>query len=128
MADMAAPRTACVLVVEDEYFLASDLSALLAEEGFSVIGPHGSLFGAVKAITEQRPDIALLDLNLQGEMSFPLMDELMARSVPIVIVSGYDGQALPERYEGCTRVAKPYARADILGAIGKALVGTGAPS
>ncbi|KEQ53452.1 response regulator [Sphingobium chlorophenolicum] len=123
MANRATSGTCSVLVVEDEYFLASDLSALLAEEGFTVIGPHGSLFGALKAIGGKAPDIALLDVNLHGEMCYPLMDELIARSVPIVIATGYDGQALPDRFDACVRVAKPYRRDEMLGAIDTALAG-----
>ncbi|HUD93356.1 response regulator [Sphingobium sp.] len=112
-----------VLVVEDEYFLASDLSALLEEEGFSVIGPLGNMVGAFKAIADELPDVALLDINLHGEMCYPLMDELIARSVPIVVITGYDGHALPQRFESCVRVAKPYGRADILSAIDAAVAG-----
>ncbi|MCB4859500.1 response regulator [Sphingobium sp. PNB] len=124
MMEGVTPGAVRVLVVEDEYFLASDLGALLAEEGFSVMGPHGSLFGALKAIAEHLPDIVMLDVNLQGEMSYPLIDELVARSVPVIIVTGYDEQSLPSAYESCRRVIKPYSRTDILGAIGMVLAGT----
>lgn len=123
MVDRAAPGTISVLVVEDEYFLANDLSDLLGEEGFAIVGPHGSLFGALKAIAAETPAIGMLDVNLQGEMCYPLIDELLARSVPVVIVTGYDGQALPQRFEACVRVVKPYCRADILSAIHLALAG-----
>ncbi|BAI95964.1 hypothetical protein Sj15T_02980 [Sphingobium sp. TA15] len=121
----AAPGTVRVLVVEEDYFLSSDLGALLVEEGFSVMGPHGSLFGALKAIAAQLPDIALFDVNLRGEMSYPLIDELTARSVPVIIVTGCDEQSLPTNCQRCRRVAKPYCRGDILEAIDAVLAGTG---
>src|SRR3546814_12763948 len=86
--------------------------------------PYTTLF---RSIAAQLPDIALFDVNLRGEMSYPLIDELTARSVPVIIVTGCDEQSLPTNCRGCRRVAKPSSPADILKAIDAVPAGHGQP-
>jgi CheY-like chemotaxis protein len=59
-------------------------------------------------IDQQRPDAALLDLNLQGETALPIAAALKARDVPFVILSGYDRSQVdaPELHDA-PRLSKP---------------------
>ena len=97
-----------LLVVEDEYMIADDLSRALQERGASVIGPAGSVEDALELLqTEPRIDGAVLDINLRGECAYPIADALRARGVPFVFATGYDAWAIPEIYAGVPRLEKP---------------------
>lgn len=109
-----------VLVVEDEFFLAEDLARGLTERGAQVVGPSGDVEDALDLIEEtERLDAAVLDLNLRGEMAFPVADALLERGVRFVFTTGYDPAGIPPRYRGVVRCEKP---ADA-GRIARALFG-----
>jgi len=98
-----------VLVVEDDFFLADDLTAALRNLGAAVIGPASSFQdGLLLMIAGGRIDVALLDINLRGEMAYPLADILLDRGVEVVLATGYDRSAVPERFAGVRRVEKPF--------------------
>jgi PAS domain S-box-containing protein len=105
-APIAAPGRR-VLVVEDEALVAAMLREQLSALGYSVLGPAASVGAALRLIQEQQPDIAVLDLNLGGELAYPVADLLAARSVPFVFVTGYDGTTVEQRYAGVPALAKP---------------------
>jgi two-component system, response regulator PdtaR len=83
-----------VLVVEDEFLIAMDLALLLQEHAWRVLGPAGTVAEALRLLADERPDVALLDLNLRGELVTPVAEELRARGVPFVLASAYDGHKL----------------------------------
>lgn len=97
-----------LLVVEDEYLLALDMAASLRELGATVLGPAGDIDDALDLIDQTAVlDGAILDLNLRGEMSFPVADALMQRGIPLVFATGYDKADIPARYAHITRCEKP---------------------
>lgn len=49
----------------------------------------------------------MLDINLQGELVFPVADGLVARGVPFVFATGYDAAVIPQRFSRMTRCEKP---------------------
>jgi DNA-binding response OmpR family regulator len=97
-----------VLVVEDEYFIAQELSLALEEMGTKVIGPVGKLDEAMRMVAEHRLSGAILDVNLRGEMVFALADELTSQNVPFVFATGYDAQVIPARFQDVPRWEKPF--------------------
>jgi CheY-like chemotaxis protein len=99
----------CLLVVEDEYMIAIDLVSFLEDLGADVIGPAGSVNEGLELVEQhgRRLDIALLDVNLRGELVFPVADALAAHGVPIVFTTGYDAMVLPEPYGRACRCDKP---------------------
>jgi DNA-binding response OmpR family regulator len=97
-----------VLVVEDEYLLADDLREALAEAGAEVLGPVGSVEDAIALIAgEPSIDAAVLDINLRGDMIFPVADALRERAVPFAFATGYDREAIPERFADAPCIEKP---------------------
>ena len=97
-----------VLVVEDDYIMAEDLKAELEGIGAEVIGPVADLAGALDLLASgPLPDAAVLDINLGGEMVFPLADTLRDRGVPFVFATGYDEWSIPEAYAHLPRLEKP---------------------
>ncbi len=113
--DLAGRR---LLVVEDDFFLATDGAKDLAARGVQVVGPAGDIDDALDLIDEtEHLDGAVLDLNLRGEMAYPVADALIARGVPFVFATGYDQAAIPSRYAGVKRCEKPVGAAQITRAL-----------
>jgi DNA-binding response OmpR family regulator len=76
-----------VLIVEDERAIAENLSFEIAAEGGKVVGPLATVNAALDVIANTVLDGAVLDLNLTGEMAFPVADAL---SGPSHSVRNYD--------------------------------------
>jgi CheY-like chemotaxis protein len=107
MTTVAAGRR--VLVVEDEYAIAYDIALGLAELGVIPLGPVPTLKQAMALLkSADRIDGAVLDVNLHGEMVFPLAEALEARGVPFIFTTGYDERVIPPRYARVELCQKPY--------------------
>jgi ActR/RegA family two-component response regulator len=115
---MAEPRADALrgrrlLVVEDEYLIAAALERALEDRGAEVVGPAGSVEGALRLVEAEgdRLDGAVLDINLRDERVYPVADALAARGVPFVFLTGYDAQVIPDTYAGVPRSEKPVSTA-----------------
>jgi two-component system, response regulator PdtaR len=104
----AAVEKLCILVAEDEFLLAIQLEEELRDAGHDVIGPYTSVAKVMQAVQDETFDIAVLDVNLNGELIYPLADDLQARGIPFVLLSGYGAANLPERFRESPRVVKPH--------------------
>ena len=96
-----------VLVAEDEYSIAMCVAEYLEMQGVHVVGPAGNLAALDELVDSAKLDAALLDINLGGELVYPLADRLAAAGVPFVLTSGYDDN-IPSRFSGTPRCGKPY--------------------
>lgn len=97
-----------ILLVEDEYFIVQDMARAFAAAGANVVGPSASVAEALRLVAVTPAlDGAVLDINLQGEMVFPLADTLINRGVPFVFASGYDHDVIPVRFASIPRYEKP---------------------
>jgi CheY-like chemotaxis protein len=97
-----------VLVAEDDYLLASDLRDELEGQDARVLGPVPTAAEAFLRLGEgPRPDAAILNVNLGGEMAYPLADALRAQGIPFVFATGYDAWSIPDAYAEVTRFEKP---------------------
>lgn len=96
-----------ILLVEDEFLLALQLEELLHSRGASVLGPFRKLDDAMAAAQRDEFDFAILDVNLNGTMVYPLADDLLARDIPFLFLSGYSVANLPARLRAVTRLNKP---------------------
>ena len=85
-----------LLIVEDEPLIAIELQDLLEQRGAAVLGPTPSVQTALAAIESDRPDAALLDVNLRGVRSTPVASVLLAASIPFLLVTGYSRSQLPD--------------------------------
>ena len=109
-----APR---VFIVEDESMLVMLLEDLLPTLGYTVVGSAASVDQALAALDQAEADLAVIDVNLAGEPSFPVADALRARGVPFLFTTGYGQQGLPARFADAAVLAKPFRRQDIQDAL-----------
>ena len=116
-----------ILVVEDEYFIASDLRRALAAEEALVIGPVSILAAGLDLAEREGIAAALLDVNLEGDSSLAIADRIAARGVPFVFVTGYDDWALPDAYRHVPRISKPFAVPTVLAALDQLLASEDVP-
>ena len=102
-----------VLVVEDSWHVAYALKSLLEELGMSVAGPAASLDEAERLLPLREPEVAIVDINLKGEMAYGLIDRLHDRGVRVIVISGY---AVPQVAQGkvAAILQKPFSAKSLL--------------
>jgi CheY-like chemotaxis protein len=105
-----------ILVIEDDYFGAQALVALLKACGAETVGPIGWVQEAVAFVNGQAEafDRALLDINMHGEKSYPIADALLAHGKQFVFTTGYGADAVDENYRHHPRCEKPFNRDTLL--------------
>lgn len=105
-----------VLVVEDQSTLALELCDRLEDAGCSVVGPAARVHRALELV--DRPiDVALLDIDLWGEPSFPVARELRQRGVPVLLLTGFDEGSVPEDLDELDVFEKPIEADRLLNAL-----------
>lgn len=111
------------LIVEDEMLVALLIEDFLEELGCQHhVGPYCDIRGALEAIDEEKPDIALLDINLDGEMSFPIAEALERRRVPFLMITGYGPGAVGARQRRWPVLVKPFTLEGLAAALGQVLL------
>ena len=116
------PDGRLVLVVEDEFLIAMDLERLLRRHGWRVLGPAATVDQALRLLRDgETPDVALLDVNLRGELVTPVAAELRARGVPFVLASAYDRLGQAAALAGALNVGKPTDERRLLLALARAV-------
>ncbi len=114
-----------LLLVEDDYLLASGLQEALELEGAHVVGPYPDVQGALRGIAQaQALDGALLDVNLGDETSFAVVEALRQRGVRMLFLTGYDDAALPAAYRDIPRCRKPVGLGELIQELNSHLVRT----
>lgn len=96
-----------VLIVEDRYMIASELAEEVARLGGQVLGPSRSVADAEVLLKGADADLAILDVNLDGELVFPLAETLVTRAVPFIFLTGYDEAVLPRTWRDRPILEKP---------------------
>ena len=113
-----------VLLVEDELLVALMMENTLVEAGFKVVGPAHRLAEAMHIAMGTELNAAVLDINLAGELVYPLADLLAARQVPFIFVTGYGAEGVHPRFAHVPVLQKPLGRGVIESTF--ALMGNGA--
>ena len=102
-----------VLVVEDELMIRMLLQDMLDDLGHTLAGEAGQLDEALALAKQADFDIAILDVNLNGQPISPVVEVLVARGLPFVFATGYGQRGVPEQYRRIPTLQKPF-QADAL--------------
>ncbi|UVK54802.1 response regulator [Mesorhizobium sp. AR02] len=97
-----------VLIVEDEILVAMLIEDMLIELGFAVVGPAMRLQHALKMAQEESLDLAVLDVNLANEQSFPVARALQQRGIPFIFATAYGSKGLNDRFQEVITLQKPF--------------------
>jgi two-component SAPR family response regulator len=105
---MAASRR--VLLVEDEALVAMMIQQCLIETGHSIVGPISTASEALVTAKDGDFDAAILDINLGDGMAYPVAEILSARGIPFIFVTGFEADAVDDRFSKVPILQKPIER------------------
>jgi len=117
-ADLSGCR---VLVVEDDFYLATDAARALSVAGAEVLGPCATEADAREELAQARPDAVLLDINLGSGPTFELAEKLKDENIPFVFVTGYDQDVIPSEFAEVQRLEKPVQLRRVVSTLAKVL-------
>jgi CheY-like chemotaxis protein len=99
-----------------------ELEALLRGLGCIPLDPTPSIRGALRALDSERPDVAVLDVNVRGQRVTPVAQALQERGIPFLLVTGYGSERLHEQaLRGATHLRKPVAARQLAQALAEVL-------
>jgi DNA-binding response OmpR family regulator len=110
-----------VLILEDEPILGFALEDMLSEIGDWEVELCTRLEEAHSFLNEGLPVLAILDVNIHGQLSYPIADRLLAAGVPYIFATGYGDLTHPQVHLEAITVTKPYSLAHIADAVGAAV-------
>ena len=102
-----------LLIVEDEPLVGMLLADMVEDLGGTVVAQASSFDAALTAAARDGLDLAILDVNLRGQMSYPVAEKLVARGVPIIFVTGYARETIPFALRHIQILQKPYSAQNI---------------
>ncbi len=107
-----------LLIVEDEFILTLELKTSLEMLGYEVCEPVASGREALRMVGEERPDLAIIDINLVGDMNgLELALRLKkTRALPIIFITGIADERTSARIrelEPLASLIKPIHAQDI---------------
>ncbi len=109
-----------ILVVEDDYYVASDTAAALRGAGAVVLGPSPTAEDAAHLLEHETPTSVVLDLNLGGGgPKFEIAHRLLERGIPFVFLTGYDPDVIPDDLANIKRLQKPIALREVVEAVSR---------
>jgi CheY-like chemotaxis protein len=112
-----------VLIVEDELMIRMLLADMLGELGYAVAGEAARIDEALAAAKIGDFDLAILDVNLNGESVEPVAVALSAQGCPFIFASGYGARGLPEAFRDRPTLRKPFQMPELSRVLQDALAG-----
>jgi two-component sensor histidine kinase len=112
-----------LLLVEDELLVGLFMQDLLKAIGYRPTEPIGRLSDAISAANNERFEGAVLDMNLNGEIVYPLAELLTEQRVPFLFVTGYAPRSLDPRFDSVPILQKPVVQDELAGALNLVLGG-----
>ena len=100
--------TLSVLLIEDEAMIRMMIADMVESLGHRVAAEAGDIRQATELAQSAAFDLAIIDVNLHGAMSFPIAEVLTARRVPFIVASGYGSNVTSDRYGQHVVIQKPF--------------------
>lgn len=115
-----------VLIVEDESMISILLEDMVCDLGAHIVGPAARFEHAMTLALEAEIDLAILDVNVDGLVVYPIADVLRCRGIPFIFVTGYEASAVPQRYHCNCVLSKPFSHETFNDAVEEAFMGAAA--
>jgi CheY-like chemotaxis protein len=113
-----------ILVIEDEALIALYLIDILEDLGASTAGPIAEVKDVLAAALQEKPDAVIMDLNLQGVSSQPIVKLLIAIGIPVILTTGYVKAHIVKRFPDLPILEKPYVFKDVIAVLSTMLTKT----
>lgn len=97
-----------ILVVEDEAIISLLIEDMLLELGCHTVWHATGLNQALELLRSHRPNAAVLDVNLTGELAYPIASKLEAASVPFIFATGYGRSGIDKEWLSRPVLQKPF--------------------
>ena len=110
-----------ILLLEDDYYLASDACEILKDAGAKVVGPFGRGEDALDALNRCQVDAGVIDINLGTGPEFQVAEALQERGIRFIFATGYGEGVVPPALSGVHRLEKPFKASELLSAMSAAL-------
>src|SRR5215212_4183791 len=107
---LARERKHRILVVEDEAMVSMLLEDMVLDCGGEIIGPVAKFDRALEFAREGEFDVAVLDINLGGTLSYPIAEVIRDRGIPLIFATGYGTDGLRDTFRDCTMLQKPFSQ------------------
>lgn len=111
-----------ILVAEDEFITAFDLCDTFEEAGYEVEGPHAGICSVMLACQKEKPDLAILDIELADGLVYELAQKLLNEDVPVILHSErHAASEIAARFPRATMLTKPCPPAMLLDTVSRVL-------
>ncbi len=109
-----------ILVVEDEAMISMLLEDMVLDCGGEIVGPAAKFDDALELAHQAQFGVAVLDLNLNGTLSYPIAEVIRERGIPVIFATGYGTDGLLDRFSDCPTLQKPFSQQDFAEAVAAA--------
>ena len=109
-----------ILVVEDEAMISMLLEDMVLDCGGEIVGPVARFDDALELAHQAEFGVAVLDLNLNGTLSYPIAEVIRERGIPVIFATGYGADGLLDRFRDCPTLQKPFSQQDFAEAVAAA--------
>ena len=114
------PNHPRILVVEDETFIASWIEDTLRSAGY-IVAVASQLDRALSLATKLELEAAVLDINLRGELSYPVAEVLRRRGIPFAVCTAYRVKNVPAVLRDAPFINKPIDEERLVAAMAEML-------
>ncbi len=97
-----------VLIVEDDSLICMLIEDFLNDLGCNVVATAAQLEDGLSKAKSMMIDVAVLDINLEGQLSYPIAHALKGREIPFLFATGYGHSGVPQTFEGVPVLSKPF--------------------
>jgi DNA-binding response OmpR family regulator len=111
------------MLVEDEDLIAMMVEEFLNDLGCRLMGTAARLDDALAMAGSLEMDVAVLDVNLNGKLSYPVAELLQARGISFIFATGYGVAGLPDRLRGTPVLSKPFTTGQLGAALRSVIKG-----
>lgn len=95
-------------IVEDEPIIGFALEDMLRDLGFEQVHLSTTMADARRYLENNAPDVAILDVNIHGERSYPVAETLASVPIPFIFATGYGDAEHPPAFKSVPTLTKPY--------------------